>query len=373
MRQIAAFKMLFHDRATALGAIAGVIAIVFLVGQQLSIFFGLLSYMSFLVDNSSADLWICSRNTENVNSGGTIPADYRDRIRGVTGIAWAEPVIIGGGVMTLEDGRFQSLQIFGSARPRLIGGPTMFHKGSIEDLLDREGISVDQLDLRTLNFPAIGDWCEINNRRVRIRAITRGMKGFSGNVVFTNIDKARELTGTPPWRCSSILVKLNEGYEKKEMIQLLRRILPRAEVLSREELSGKTQIYYLKNTGIGGSFGFTTLVGTLVGVVIISLTMYTNVLNKTTEFAVLRALGGRKQDVIFIVFMQSLYIGIIGLIAGFTLLALFLNGVKDTSLPSFLPWWVPLIHALATVFLCMLGSFIAMRRVVRIDPAMAFR
>jgi hypothetical protein len=37
VRKSAAFKMLFHDRATALGSVAGVIAIIFLVGQQLSI------------------------------------------------------------------------------------------------------------------------------------------------------------------------------------------------------------------------------------------------------------------------------------------------------------------------------------------------
>jgi hypothetical protein len=55
MRKYAAFKMLFHERATAMGAIAGVIAIVFLVGQQLAIFFGLLGFMSSLADNSGID------------------------------------------------------------------------------------------------------------------------------------------------------------------------------------------------------------------------------------------------------------------------------------------------------------------------------
>ena len=47
--------------------------------------------------------------------------------------------------------------------------------------------------------------------------------------------------------------------------------------------------YYLTNTGIGASFGFSTVIGALVGVVIIALTMYTNVLNKEKDYAVLRA------------------------------------------------------------------------------------
>ena len=83
MRRLAALKMLLHDRATTAGSLLGVIAIVFLVGQQLSVLFGLFSYMSVLVDHSGADIWICSKNTENVNASGSIPIRYLDRIGGL--------------------------------------------------------------------------------------------------------------------------------------------------------------------------------------------------------------------------------------------------------------------------------------------------
>ena len=82
MRKSAALKMLFHERATALGSIAGVVAIIFLVGQQLAIFFGLLSYMSFLVDNSGADIWIKSQNTDNFNACGVFQSHGTCQVRG---------------------------------------------------------------------------------------------------------------------------------------------------------------------------------------------------------------------------------------------------------------------------------------------------
>ncbi|MBM3240848.1 FtsX-like permease family protein [Candidatus Poribacteria bacterium] len=373
MRRSAAFKMLFHDRATAFGSIAGVIAIIFLVGQQLGIFFGLLNYMSVLVDNSGADIWLKARNADNINSAGTIPISYRDRIMGLQGVQWVEPIVIGVGLLKLQEGNYQAVQIFGTRRPRLAGGPNQFYQGSITGLLDEEGVTLDRLDLATLDYPSIGAIFELNGKRVRVRGITQNMQGFSGSLLYTNLAKARELVNMDAERCSNLLIKVNDGVDINAMVVLLQQILPKADAVYSKKLSSQTKLYYLKNTGIGSSFGFTTLVGALIGVVIIALTMYTNVLNKTRDYAVLRALGARRRDVLYIVFMQSMYIALIGLLAGFTLLSLFLILAKNTGLPSYMPWWAALLHAVVTLFLCLLGSLIAMRRAIRIEPATAFR
>ena len=49
MRRKTGFKILRHDRSTTAGAVLGVVAIVFLVGQQLAVLFGLFTFMSVLV------------------------------------------------------------------------------------------------------------------------------------------------------------------------------------------------------------------------------------------------------------------------------------------------------------------------------------
>jgi putative ABC transport system permease protein len=169
------------------------------------------------------------------------------------------------------------------------------------------------------------------------------------------------------------LIKLKPGVDKEQMVATLQSLLPQTEILSAPNLSYKTRTYYISNTGIGGSFGFSTLVGALVGIIIIMLTMYTGVLHREKEFAVLRALGARKRDILFIVLYQSLIIGIVGIFIGFLLLALFLNGLHDTRLPSYMPRFVPFYHALGTLILCLFGSLLAMRRAIRIDPATVFR
>lgn len=365
--------MLLHDRSTTAGSVSGVIAIIFLVGQQLAIFFGLLNYMSILVDYSGADIWIVTKKTNNINSAGTLPVRYIDRIIGLEGIEWAEPIIISAGLLKRPNGNYQPVQIAGIKRPRMAGGPWHFYQGSLASLLDAQGISLDLLDFSALGDPKIGDVFEINEQKVRLNVTTLNMRGFGGIIVFTNIDKARDISKFQPDRCSSILVKVTDPKNIDKMKTQLKQILPNLEVIRSNKLSRLTRLYYIQNTGIGGSFGFTTIIGALVGVVIIALTMYTNVLNKQKDYAVLRALGARKKDVLVIVIYQSIFIALIGIVVGFSLLALFVLFTKDSNLPSYMPLWVPPVHAFFTLLLCMFGSLLAMQRAIKIEPASAFR
>jgi putative ABC transport system permease protein len=372
MRSVTGFKMLVHDRSSTAGAVLGVVAIVFLVGQQLSVFFGLLSYMSVLVDHSGADAWITSQNLENADATGEIPVRYVDRIAGVRDVEWAEPIVLGAGSFRKPNGQFESVRLVGLRRPRFAGGPWAFVEGSNADLFDPEGITVDRIDLPNLGNPGVGDVTEINGRRVRVAAITDKARGFAGTLVFASFETAREISGIPAGRCSAILVKFAPGLDKHSGIERLSALLPSAGVMATEDLSVKTRGFYLANTGIGGSFGFSTVIGTLVGVVIITLTLYASVLNRVGDFAVLRALGARKWDIFVLVMSQAVAIGVIGLFVGFALLALLLNGTRGSPIPSYMPAWVPPIHAAATMLFCLAGSILALRKALQAEPASVF-
>jgi putative ABC transport system permease protein len=373
MRSVVALKILLHDKSTSAGSLIGVIAIVFLVGQQLAVLFGLFTYMSVLVDHSNADIWICTKNTDNINATGQLPVRYVDRIIGLPFVLWAEPLVFGNGNFVTAEGKNESVQVVGVRFPRTAVGPWRFSRGSLTDIMEYEGITLDKLDLPLYGSPALREVYEINKTLVKINAFTQSIKGFSGRLVFTNYTKAKEILNTTPGRCSAILVKLRPAIRPKDARETIAGVLSDAEVLTRAELSQKTRLYYVKNTGMGGSFGFSTLVGALVGIIIITLTMYTGVLQRQKDFAVLRALGARKIDILTIVLCQSLMIGIAGTFIGFLLLSGFLTGTLDTSLPSYMPRWISPILALGTIALCIGGSLLAMRKAVRIEPASVFR
>jgi putative ABC transport system permease protein len=373
MRSLAALKMLLHDRSTTAGSVLGVISIVFLVGQQLSVLFGLFNYMSVLVDHSGADIWVCTQYTANINGAGSMPVRYVDRISGLPDIEWVEPLVFGSGSFRTREGQYQPVQVVGVRNPRQASGPWRFYQGTQNALFDYEGITVDRLDISVLGTPQINNFYEIGDIRAKVLGITQSIRGFAGTLIFTNMVKAAEILKQPPGRCKAILVKVKPGVDVQGMIGVLRKIMPRNEVLTTAELSQRTRAYYIKNTGIGGSFGFSTLMGALVGIIIIMLTMYTSVLNRTKEFAVLRALGARKIDILIVVVSQSLIIAAIGIIIGFFFLALFLSGTLDSKLPSYMPRWIPIYHAVFTLVMALLGSLLAMRKAIKIEPATVFR
>ena len=212
MRRLTAFKMLLHDRSTTAGSLLGVIAIVFLVGQQLSVLFGLFTFMSVLPDHSGADIWICSENTDNVNATGSIPIRYVDRISGLSGVEWVEPVVFGSGTFRRADGQFQVVQVVGVRPPRFILGPWRFHEGSLDVLFDYDGITVDRLDLKILGYPERHQLYEINNKRVRVNGITQSLANELG---WRNI----RINAIAPGPTDTTALARNAGDYAQEMIK----------------------------------------------------------------------------------------------------------------------------------------------------------
>jgi putative ABC transport system permease protein len=372
MRSLTAWRMVVHDRSSTAGALLGVVAIVFLVGQQLSVLFGLLNYMSVLVDHSGADAWVMSSNTRNADAGNLISGRYLDRIIGLAEVDWAEPTLIGNGLFRTPDGSFESVRVVGVRRPRLAGGPWRFAQADARALLDLESVTVDRLDLQKLGNPAFEQITEIGDRRVRIGAVTDGARGFQGTLVFGSMDKVKEIAKTPPGRYSAILVKFHTGADGRAALSRLSAILPECSVFASDALSRLTRLYYFTNTGIGGSFGFSTVIAVLIGMVIISLTMYTSVLSRSRDFAVMRAIGGRRRDIAAVVISEALIIAGIGLFVGFLMLAALLNSTGGSSIPSYLPAGVAPILAAGTLGVSLLGSLIALRVALRAEPASVF-
>ena len=140
MRRKTAFRILRHDRSTTAGAVLGVVAIVFLVGQQLSVLFGLLNYMSVLVDHSGADAWVMSGSVRNADAGNLTSGRYLDRIIGLPEVEWAEPVLIGNGLFRTPDNSFEPVRVVGVRRPRLSGGPWAYAEADERALLDVEAV-----------------------------------------------------------------------------------------------------------------------------------------------------------------------------------------------------------------------------------------
>ena len=87
-------KNLFHDRLRFVITVAGVAFAVTLVLVQVGLFMGLLDKSMVTIRHASADLWITSHNTPNVDFARTFPETAVLRARSVPGVARADNLIV---------------------------------------------------------------------------------------------------------------------------------------------------------------------------------------------------------------------------------------------------------------------------------------
>jgi putative ABC transport system permease protein len=153
----------------------------------------------------------------------------------------------------------------------------------------------------------------------------------------------------------------------------IKRRLPYHDVHTRAEWSRQSRSYWVQSTGLGLTMFLTVSLGCLVGVIVVAQTLYTSTTEHLTEFATVKAIGGRSRTIYGVIVEQAAIAACFGYLAG--------AGVTAALVPALdrldMPLAVTPAHA-ATVFLgtlglCLAASAWSFRRIATLDPAIVFR
>ncbi len=207
-----ALRMLISDRGKLITALVGVVFSVLLVNIQGGLFIGLIRKASLLVENSHADIWVGHRLMHNVDFPSNIPRVWLHRIKGIEGVAQADPYIVGFSEMTLPGGGFEGVVVVGVDPSSLAGNAWNIVEGDPQSILRHDGIIVDVCDEPKLESPAVGDVREIGGVKARIAAKSKGITGFLVNpYVFTTDNRAHQFLRMPQDKCSYFLIQVDDG------------------------------------------------------------------------------------------------------------------------------------------------------------------
>lgn len=368
-----AFKTLFSDRGKLLAAVIGVVFSLVLVNIQGGLYFGLMDRASLLINVADVDLWIGHRLVENVDLPKEIHVTQLSRIKGLSGVQKAEPYIVGRGTATLPDGGYEDVWIIGCDSATWLGAPN-FIAGSEGDLVASDQISIDEQDRRKLGNADLGDVIEINGHRAKIAAKTDGMLGFMTTPnVFTNLDSARQYSQVPDGYCHYFLVTVADNVDIPQLAEQIRRQLPDLDVYTADQFRGISKDYWMKRTGIGISFGASTLMGLLVGLVMVGQSLYALALDHLSDYATLRAMGAEHASISQVVFVQALTVAMIGSVLGTGLVL----AIRQTWNVSLAPIEIPLVLMMGGIVLvfciCLLGATLPLRRIRNVDPMMVLQ
>ena len=158
---------------------------------------------------------------------------------------------------------------------------------------------MDECEQTRLEQLKLGDIREVGGRRARVVGTSRGIMGFLvAPYVFTTFERAADYLGKSPEVCSYYLVQLEPGANAEDVCAVINRLVPDVEAFTRDQYSRISINFWMIRTGLGISFGAATLLGLLVGGVMVAQTLYALVLDRLGEFGTLKAIGATERQVL---------------------------------------------------------------------------
>ena len=366
-------RMMFHDTLKLAGTLFGVIFAVVLTNQQLGVFLGLLSKNTMYIDHAGADLWIVPASTQTLQGGKPVPMAALYEARTTPGVAWAEPILFGGASVSLPSGGSEPVTLIGTRGPTWRGGPWNVVAGSMDALGRPDTMVFEDSERDKLGGLNIGSVREVSGHRTVVGGFTWGLVPFGPSYAFAEFDYARVLMGMPSDEASFVLVGLAPGADRDAVVRSMQVRVAGTQVLSAQDFRNRVLRYLLVSTGIGVTTGTSTLFGLIVGLVIVSLSMFSSVVDNIREFGTLKAIGCRNRDLAVMLLVQSSIYALLGSLIGLTQISLIGEGIRSPKLALVLPWPAYAGTPLLMIVLCSLASMLALMRIRNIEPAMVFR
>lgn len=369
-----AIKFIRYDVAKSLGALAGIIISVFLVGQQAGIFIFLTDAMRSLVDNNEGYIWVTDETTTNANQLSLLDTRIGNEMASLPGIERVYPVVVAGAGAKFANGETGGFSLIGSQAPDFVGGPWQLYTANPQDMLPEGALITDFYDAKALGDLRPGDYFEVNGIKVYNAGLTRGARAFGGGLLaFTTIERARYLAGVPTNKVSFYLVKPKAGVPEAQAIQQINRSINGARAWNAEVLSETTVKTVLATNGIAASFGSLIGFAIISGLVIIGLTLYSAAIDRIKDYGTLKAIGATNGYVSRLILTQAMLFAVIGYAVGRLLVEGFRLGIAQSGTLFFFPTWFEYVLFVVTLVISLGGSVFAIRRITSLEPASVFR
>jgi putative ABC transport system permease protein len=370
-----AYKLLVNDKGKFIALLMGISFSVFLMIQMTSMFAGMMKKASATVTNTGAKMWVLDRAVNNVASSIPMPDYVLDAIRSIPGAKYAVPFFSGAGMARLHDGTYQAVTVIGLDDNSLYGRPQLI-AGNIEDIYAENGfVVVADEELPKLENPKIGAEFEINDYRGVIVGVAKVPASglFGVPTLYTTYSRAIQYIPSMRYTLSFVLVEP----ASTDAIPRIKAEVAKLgyEALTEREFIDKITNFYMWHTGMGMNLLLMTAISFIVGLSLSGQTFYTFTLENLEKFGALKAIGAKGRELVVMLLFQAGVTALagyglgIGLCAGLIALArLQLPDYASVITFSNLGLAFGMVLVIAAV-----SSYVAVRRVLRIEPFDIFR
>ncbi len=217
---------------------------------------------------------------------------------------------------------------------------------------------------------------EVRRRLVRVAGLfTLGASfGADGNLITSDVNFLRIFNSRQRGLIQIGLIKLKPGVDSNLVKRTLKGYLKDdIRVLTKQEFIDFERNYWATNTAIGFIFSLGTVMGFIVGTVIVYQILYTEVADHLAEYATLKAIGYTQKYLLTVILQEALILALIGYLPGIaSALFLYQQARAATLLPIFMTLSRAFGVLVITIFMCFTSGVIAVRKLRYADPADIF-
>jgi putative ABC transport system permease protein len=217
---------------------------------------------------------------------------------------------------------------------------------------------------------------EVRRRRIKVEGLfTLGASfGADGNLITSDLNFLRIFSNRQKGLIDIGLIRLKPGADANVVAQELRKYLPNeVNVLTKQEFIDFERNYWANSTAIGFIFTLGTVMGFIVGTVIVYQILYTEVADHLAEYATLKAIGYTQNYLLTVILQEALLLAILGYFPGIVFaLFMYKTAREATLLPVFMSFDRAVMVLLLTMLMCIISGAIAVRKLRSADPADIF-
>ncbi|MDF5714677.1 MAG: ABC transporter permease DevC [Rhizonema sp. NSF051] len=217
---------------------------------------------------------------------------------------------------------------------------------------------------------------ELRRRRVEVKGLfTLGASfGADGNLITSDVNFLRIFSSRQQGLIDIGLIRLKPGADASIVVQMLKNYLPKdIRVFTKQEYIDFERNFWASSTAIGFIFTLGTIMGFIVGTVIVYQVLYTEVADHLAEYATLKAIGYTQNYLLVVILQESLILAFLGYMPGLSF-AMFLYQLarQATLLPIAMNFGRIILVLILTIFMCFISGAIAVRKLRSADPADIF-
>ncbi|MGK7881332.1 MAG: ABC transporter permease DevC [Crocosphaera sp.] len=218
---------------------------------------------------------------------------------------------------------------------------------------------------------------EVGNRQIKVGGLFSVGTSFGadGTIITSDVNFLRLFPERKQGLIDIGVIKLTSEANLQENLDFLRKNFAYEDIsfYSKEEFIQHEKKFWRTRTAIGFIFTLGTIMGFVVGTVIVYQILYTDVADHLPEYATLKAMGYTDFYLLTVVFQEAIILGIIGFIPGLSFsMLLYYNAAKATGLPIMMVTSRAITVLILTILMCCISGVIAVGKLRAADPADIF-